>query len=122
MRYIFDENGTVCGYSVSTNGSSWTEYYFVRNLQGDVLQVIDTSGNVKATYSYDSWGNILTQTGDKASENPFRYRGYYYDSETGFYATGNRRYDPAIGRFINADAYLSTGQGFVGNNMFAYCG
>ena len=56
------------------------------------------------------------------SNNPFRYRGYYYDTETGFYLTGTRYYDPEIGRFINADGYVSTGQGILGNNMFAYCG
>ena len=53
---------------------------------------------------------------------PFRYRGYYYDEETGFYATGTRYYDPEIGRFINADGYVSTGQGIIGYNMYVYCG
>ncbi len=54
--------------------------------------------------------------------NPLRYRGYYYDRETGFYYLNSRYYDPKIGRFINADSYVSTGQGIVGYNMFAYCG
>ncbi len=54
--------------------------------------------------------------------NPLRYRGYCYDEETGFYYLQSRYYDPKIGRFINADAYASTGQGFLGHNMFAYCG
>ena len=53
--------------------------------------------------------------------NPIRYRGYYYDSETGFYYVSSRYYDPEIGRFINADGLVSTGQGILGNNMFAYC-
>ena len=54
--------------------------------------------------------------------NPLRYRGYVYDTETGFYYLQSRYYDPEIGRFLNADAYTSTGQGVLGNNMFVYCG
>ncbi|MCL2632830.1 MAG: RHS repeat-associated core domain-containing protein, partial [Coriobacteriia bacterium] len=54
--------------------------------------------------------------------NPFRYRGYYYDSETGLYYLNARYYDPEVGRFISADSLMSTGQGVLGNNMFAYCG
>ena len=51
-----------------------------------------------------------------------RYRGYYYDAETGFYYVSSRYYDPEVGRWINADSFASTGQGFVGYNMFSYCG
>ena len=53
--------------------------------------------------------------------NPIRYRGYYYDTETGLYLTDTRYYDPETGRFINADVYASTGQGVLGHNMYAYC-
>ena len=56
-----------------------------------------------------------------ANVNPIRYRGYYYDVETGFYYLQSRYYDPEVGRFINADEYISTGQGILGHNMFAYC-
>ena len=77
-------------------------------------------------YAYDAWGNVLDISGTYAStlgqNNPIRYRGYYYDSETGFYYVSSRYYDPEIGRWINADGYVSTGQGVLGNNMFAYCG
>ena len=58
-----------------------------------------------ATYTYDAWGNILTKTGSMADINPFRYRGYYYDTETGFYYLQTRYYDPTIRMFINADNY-----------------
>jgi len=123
LRYIFDENGSVCGYMSSKDEENWTEYYFIRNLQGDVLKVIrESDGAIVAEYTYDSWGNILSQTGECASENPFRYRGYYYDSETGFYYLGSRYYDAKLGRFINADGYASTGQGVIGLNMYVYCG
>jgi len=76
-------------------------------------------------YTYDAWGNLLSTTGSLASTigvlNPIRYRGYVYDSETQLYYLQSRYYDPEIGRFINADAFASTGQGFVGYNMFSYC-
>ncbi len=122
LRYIFDDNGTVCGYEKSTNGTSWWNYYFVRNIQGDVLHVYGSYEEmIVANYTYDSWGNILTSSGEMAEENPFRYRGYYYDEETGFYYLQSRYYDPEIGRFINADGFASTGQGMIGFNMFAYC-
>ena len=101
-------------------------YYFVRNIQGDVIALVDESGNRLVEYTYDAWGNILDTVyyGDAqyyATYNPFRYRGYVYDIETGLYYLNSRYYDPEIGRFINADNYISTGQGFLGRNMFAYC-
>ena len=74
-----------------------------------------------ASYTYDPYGKVDTATGSMAAINPLRYRGYYYDTETGFYYLQSRYYDPAICRFINADEYSSTGQGLLGYNMFAYC-
>ena len=75
-----------------------------------------------AKYTYDAWGNILSSSGTMAEKNPLRYRGYYYDSETGYYYLQSRYYDPTTRRFLNADSLASTGQGFVGTDMFAYCG
>ena len=81
--------------------------------------------------AYDAWGSYSVHGADgkKTTDtsfighiNPLRYRGYYYDAETGFYYLQSRYYDPAICRFINADTYLSTGQGMLGHNMFTYCG
>ena len=75
----------------------------------------------------DSWGKLLSTSGSLAStlgkNNPFRYRGYVYDEETGFYYVSSRYYDPEIGRFINADdiAYLGM-RGLTSYNLFAYCG
>ena len=85
------------------------------------MKLVNASGTAVATYTYDAWGNVLSATGTLASVNPLRYRGYYYDEETKLYYLQSRYYDPAIGRFINADGYVSSGQGFVGCNMFAYC-
>ena len=98
-----------------------TTYYYVTNLQGDVMGLVDTSGNSVASYTYDPYGKVLTATGILAEKNPLRYRGYYYDSESGLYYLQSRYYDPATRRFVNADAYASTGQGIIGTNMFAYC-
>jgi RHS repeat-associated protein len=93
----------------------------VTNLQGDVISVIDAWGAEQGSYEYDPYGNILSCTGWAATFNPLRYRGYYYDTETELYYLQSRYYDPSLGRFLNADVYASTGQGLLGNNMFAYC-
>ena len=77
-------------------------------------------------YTYDAWGVGLTITGAKATtigiQNPLRYRGYVYDVETDLYYLESRYYDPEAGRFLNADGLVTTGQGFISNNMFTYCG
>ena len=97
-----------------------TTYYYVTNLQGDVMGLVDTSGNSVASYTYDPYGKLLTATGTLAEKKPLRYRGYYYDSESSLYYLQSRYYDPAVRRFINADRYASTGQGIVGGNAFEY--
>ena len=100
-------------------------YYYVTNAQGDVVALVNGSQEAAVEYRYDAWGNILDITGrakDTIGEiNPLRYRGYVYDSDTGLYYLQSRYYNPEMGRFINADGLISTGQGLVGNNMFAYC-
>ena len=100
-------------------------------MQGDVIKLIEADGTVVAEYTYnargeilsitDADGNAITSATHIANINPLRYRGYYYDTETGFYYLQSRYYDPAMHRFINADSLASTGQGIVGTNMFAYC-
>ena len=122
MRYTFDQNGSPAGFSLKNAGeTAWTEYYFVKNLQGDVLKVYKAADNaLVASYDYDPFGNILSATGEMAAENPFRYRGYFYDAETGFYYVSSRYYDPEIGRWINADALVDQSS-VLGYNLFAYC-
>ena len=121
LDFFYDESGHP--YALTYNG---TTYYYVTSLQGDVLHIVNGSGTSVVSYTYDPYGKPLTTTGSLAStlgaDNPLRYRGYVYDQETGFYYLQSRYYDPTIGRFINADSYVSTGQGFLGYNMFAYCG
>ena len=116
LEFFYDESGAP--YALSYNG---TTYYYVTNLQGDVVKIVDASGTSQAEYSYNAWGQVISATGTLAAINPIRYRGYYYDVETGLYYLKSRYYDPQICRFINADSYASTGQGFAGCNMFAYC-
>ena len=82
---------------------------------------INAHGNSVAYYAYDPYGNVVSSSGALAEINPLRCRGYCWDSETGFYYLQSRYYGPQIGRYINADQFASTGQGFLGYNMFAYC-
>ncbi|WP_416997028.1 polymorphic toxin-type HINT domain-containing protein, partial [Alistipes putredinis] len=127
LDFVYDESGKPFALKYSTNGTSFQTYYYVLNLQGDVVKLIHYIPGFEyesvATYEYDAWGNILSSSGSLAEINPLRYRGYYYDNETGFYYLQSRYYDPANRRFINADTYSSTDPGdAIGCNMFAYCG
>ena len=119
--FSYDANGDVI--SVNYNG---TEYFYLRNGQNDVVGLMDANGNRVVEYTYDAWGKLISTTGTLAStlgaNNPFRYRGNYYDTETGLYYLMTRYYDPEVCRFISADVYMSTGQGVLGGNMWAYCG
>ncbi|MBQ7916351.1 MAG: RHS repeat-associated core domain-containing protein, partial [Firmicutes bacterium] len=106
-----------------------TTYYFGKNILGDVVEIL-LNGNVIAKYWYNAWGEVLKVTdpqgnvisGDThvANVNPFRYRGYYYDTESGFYYLNSRYYDPVVKRFINADGQLNM-DSLQGVNMYAYC-
>ena len=117
MDFLYDESGNA--YSFVYNG---TQYYYVRNLQGDVVKILNTSGAVVASYTYDAWGKVSNSGNIVGLYNPIRYRGYYYDTDTGFYYLQSRYYDPAIKRFINADGYINANGDILGFNMYAYCG
>ena len=126
LDFVYDESGKPFALKYSTNGTSFETYYYVLNLQGDVVKLIHYIPGFEyesvATYEYDAWGNIVSSSGRLAEINPLRYRGYYYDSETGFYYLQSRYYDPANRRFINADGLISFDCGFSGLNMYSYCG
>ena len=126
LWYYYDGSG-ICG--VEYNG---TVYYFQKNLQGDVTRIYDGNGSLVAQYVYDAWGNhkVLNANGTEMTDeafignvNPIRYRGYYYDEETGLYYLQSRYYDPEVGRFINADDidYIEP-ETLMGCNLYAYCG
>ena len=94
------------------------DYFYVYNLQGDVVALIDANGTQVVEYGYDVWGNPISKTGSLAATigtlNPFRYRGYVYDEEIGLYYLRNRYYNPVWKRFISSDRIYH-------NNLFMYC-
>ena len=120
MHFTYDAVGPM---SVNFNG---TEYFYLKNAQGDVTGLVDSTGAKVVAYTYGPWGEARGVSGTLASTlgamNPLRYRGYVYDTETGFYYVSSRYYDPEIGRWINADNQPSTGSDLTGMNLFAYCG
>ena len=120
LRFSYDADGKVV--AVNYNGNY---YYYLRNAQSDIVKLIDKTGATVVEYTYDSWGKLLSTSGSLAStlgkNNPFRYRGYVYDEETGFYYLQSRYYNPEVGRFISSDVLLSTGQGVLGHNAYGYC-
>jgi len=100
-------------------------YYYHKNMFGDIIGILDSSYNEIVTYGYDSWGALVNITDSSninlGTINPFRYRSYYYDEESGFYYLNSRYYNPKMGRFINADLVI-TGQEINSVNIFIYCG
>jgi RHS repeat-associated protein len=121
IDFLYDESSLP--YSFIYNG---TQYFYIKNLQGDVVSIANASGTIVVNYEYDAWGNcisVIDNSGIGIAElNPIRYRSYYYDTETGFYYLQSRYYDPAIRRFINADGYVNANGDILGFNMYAYCG
>lgn len=128
VQYSYNQYGRLVaelyedGDTVTVDG---VRYYYLTNIQGDVVSIVDGEGTLAVHYVYDAWGGLLSTMGTKADTigviNPLRYRGYVYDVETELYYLQSRYYNPEMGRFLNADAYISTGQGIIGQNMFAYC-
>ena len=125
MYFQYDNDNTPVG--IVLNG---TQYFYITNQMGDVIGITDTQGNALVQYEYDEWGKIgsITTTNNTDEENtlaninPLRYRGYYYDNETGYYYLQSRYYDANLCRFINADDYNYLDKDIVdGLNLFAYC-
>ena len=98
-------------------------YYYITNIQGDVIELLNADGESAGYYRYDTWGYDIDLDGNAEIiyYNPLRYRGYFQDPVTGYYYLQTRFYDASVGRFISPDKYVSTGQGLHGYNMFAYC-
>ena len=119
LNFTYDPDGIALG--VNLNG---TDYYYLYNAQGDVIALYDGAGTVVTEYKYDSWGKLLSTTGSAAATigllNPLRYRGYFYDTDLGFYLLETRYYDPETGRFINADGVVDT-RHVNTNNLYSYC-
>lgn len=130
IYYFYDSYGNLSAIRY-VNGSVDNIYYAVCNSRGDVEAFYNGDGVLRARYIYDSWGNVIkivdasgkeiTDKNNVAFINPIRYRGYYYDTETGFYYLKSRYYDPEVGRFINEDRLIDDGAGVQGTNLFIYC-
>ena len=125
LQYYYDGTGAV---GLSCNGNL---YAFRKDLVGNIIAVLDSNANVVVHYEYDAWGNhkVLDANGIEIADsthigniNPFRYRGYFYDTETGLYYLKSRYYDPQTGRFINMDGVEYADPSFLnGLNLYAYC-
>ena len=125
LYYYYGENGDVIGLTYND-----ADYYYRKNLQGDIISIHTTDGTKVVEYAYNAWGKVLSVSGTLASTlgeaNPFRYRGYYYDTETGLYYVSSRYYDPEIGRWISPEPNVYYGEfdeaaGLLGYNVYAYC-
>ena len=120
LAFTYDPEGKAL--AVKYNG---TDYYYLYNIQGDVISLYDSTGATVVDYRYDSWGRPLSVTGSLANTlgavNPIRYRGYYYDTETGLYLLKTRYYDPETGRFISSDGVLDN-RDVSTLNLYSYCG
>ena len=125
LTYFYGMNGV---FAIKDNG---TTYFYRKDAQGNIIALLDVNGKVVVQYVYDAWGNHavldangndLTSSSHIGNRNPFRYRGYFYDVETGLYYLQTRYYDPEIGRFLNMDdiSYADPEQ-IHGLNLYAYC-
>ena len=121
IKYCYDADG-ICGMFVDGN-----QYFFRRNIFGDVTEIYDKNGVKKAEYAYDAWGtcHLMLDTDGVGSLNPFRYRGYYMVSCIGLYYLTTRFYDYTTGRFLNADVpSICFDDGLTlpeGCNLYSYC-
>lgn len=123
---LYDENNEAIGFTIS----EYT-FYYVKNIQGDVVRVVDSTGEAIADYTYDAWGNFTCTPAEEdydcfkypfvASFNPVTYRGYLFDYELGLYYLKSRYYDPKMGRFINADDIFAPFDTPLYTNIFTYC-
>lgn len=125
----YDSEGEAIGFTVKrvpsrlSSPSTTNTYTYVKNLQGDVLRILDSNGNAVVNYTYDPWGKpTVTGNTDLAALNPCSYRGYDYDEETGFYYLQSRYYDPTVSRFISPDEPLviKYRTGTLVSNVFVY--
>ena len=127
IHYTYDSSNNLVSMNIASgsNPSISGEYFYIRNLQGDIIGLIDKNGTEVVSYTYDTWGKPISIEGSLKDtvgvKNPYRYRGYRYDTETGLYYLNSRYYNPEWGRFINADSVLGAKGELLSHNLFAYC-
>ncbi|MBQ4570628.1 MAG: RHS repeat-associated core domain-containing protein [Bacilli bacterium] len=119
IQYLYDENNLLLGFIYNEE-----TYYYQRTLTGEIVKIINSEGLVVGEYIYDAYGNILNISSLTAIAeiNPYRYKGYYFDSETNLYYCKSRYYSPEIIRWISQDEieYLDTSS-VNGCNLYTYC-
>ncbi|WP_246145512.1 RHS repeat-associated core domain-containing protein [Bacillus rubiinfantis] len=122
--YQWDENGKAVGMVIKDKNQSgnWQTktYYFWTNQRGDVTTIVDKTGAELGSYTYDAYGNVLSETGTIAKENPIRYASYYYDQETKHYYLKARYYDPQNGNFLALDPHPGDDDDPVSQNGYTY--
>ena len=128
--FYYDFEG-VAAFKYTDKNNNGTMFFYLRDGQGNIIAIVDSTGSVVVQYYYDAWGNhkVVDANGDEIIDqddignlNPFRYRGYYYDTETGLYFLQTRYYDPEVGRFLNRDSVqYADPETINGLNLYAYC-
>jgi RHS repeat-associated protein len=139
ISYVYDSDGRLVWQSnglefiydhTGVTGLIYNEkpYIYRKDVQGNIIAILDNSGLEVVRYNYDAWGNHSVEVKDEtcaqlAELNPFRYRSYYYDVETKLYYLQTRYYDPEVGRFISQDGVeYAEPETINGINLYAYCG
>ncbi len=124
VQFVYDAEGKP--FLLRLNGK--TDYFYLYNGLGDVVGLVDSSNQVVVRYQYNSWGKVTSSEDTSgvslATLNPFCYRKYVYDPETGLYCLGSRYYDPEVGRFVNADdtdVIFAKPQELYHKNLYVYC-
>ena len=131
IYYTYDYDGSIISFNYDSDindSLAGEEYFYIKNQQGDITAIINSQGIIQVEYRYDARGNIIyinTPSGSSLDPNinPYTYRGYRYDSETGLYYCNSRYYNPQWGRWLNLDSinYLDPSS-INGLNLYAYCG
>lgn len=122
ITFVYDETSSLVGLSLNEK-----DYFYERDTRGLINKIIDKNGMTLVEYKYDDWGkptwttNNTTEANELLELNPFMYKGYFYDKNTGLYYLNTRYYDPELGRFINADKEVGTVNNTMGMNLYAYC-
>lgn len=120
VRYLIDSDGSIIGFICENE-----TYYYLKDHQGNIISIIDESGNELVQYEYDAFGNVINDpndlNGDIYEINPYTYRGYRVDSETSWYYLNSRYYNPEVSRFLNADGLLGQIGDIQSSNLYAYC-
>ena len=118
QHYLYDGSGQLM--AIRYKGA---DYYYIRDGLMSITGLVDANGTAVVNYRYDSWGMLTGITGSMAGtlgkDNPYRFKGYYYDEETGMYYLKSRYYQPEICRFVSADVYITTELNMNGSNMYS---